>query len=345
MREKLPQKNRVALQKSLLNWLPSRYSKSSDVSLSRQRPVPTSLRRRSRPTKKRTPKTKARVARKRKALKKATPAQAARRPAPDRTRTQKLDACPDCGGKLKDTGDTRERITEDIPEDLKPVITKDIIHRDWCPKCKKRIEPKPPDVLPHCQIGNRALVFSSMLHYLQGLTISQIVDTLNFHLSFKVTEGGLVQMWQRLGKILYSWYQEIHEQSLESSKLYADETGWRVQGQTHWLWCFTSDQTVYFMVDKSRGSPALQKFFTRYFDGTLITDFWSPYDAIDCADKQKCWPHLLRDMAKVDEQNQDDKEWRFVLASGCERVSQGEEVACGASRYAGGTIRRRSYPS
>lgn len=230
-------------------------------------------------------------------------------PAPDRVRIQKLDACPDCDGKLKDTGDTRERITEDIPEDLKPVITKDVIHRDWCPRCKKRVAPKPPDVLPHCQIGNRALVFSSMLHYLQGLTISQIVDTLNFHLSFKVSEGGLVQMWQRMGKILYSWYQEIHEQSLESSKLYADETGWRVQGQTHWLWCFTSDKTVYFMVDKSRGSPALQKFFTRYFDGTLITDFWSPYDAIDCADKQKCWPHLLRDMAKVDELNQDDKEW------------------------------------
>lgn len=230
-------------------------------------------------------------------------------PQPDRTRHQKFDACPDCGGKLKDTGDTRERITEDLPEDLKPVITKDVIHRDWCPCCKKRVEPKPPDVLPRCQIGNRALVFSAMLHYLQGLTISQIVETLNFHLTFKITDGGLVQMWQRLGKILYQWYQEIHQQSLEGSKLYADETGWRVQGQTHWLWCFTSDATVYYMVDRSRGSPALQKFFTRYFDGTLITDFWSPYAAIDCADKQKCWPHLLRDMAKVDQDNPDDREW------------------------------------
>ena len=54
-------------------------------------------------------------------------------PEPDRTRTQKLDNCPDCGGKLKDTGDTRDRLSEDIPEDLKPVVTKDIIHRDWCP--------------------------------------------------------------------------------------------------------------------------------------------------------------------------------------------------------------------
>lgn len=238
-------------------------------------------------------------------------------PAPDRTRHQKLDDCPDCGGKLKDTGDTRTRLSEDIPEDLKPVVTQDIIHRDWCPKCKKRFEPKPPDLLPHCQIGNRTLVLSSMLHYLQGLTISQIVDTFNFHLRMGITHGGLVQMWHRLAKILYSWYEEIHQQSLQGSKLHADETGWRVEGQTHWLWCFNSDSTVYFMVDKSRGSPALQKFFTRYFDGTLITDFWSPYDAVDCADKQKCWPHLLRDMSAVDEKYSDDKEW----ASFSRRVS------------------------
>lgn len=66
---------------------------------------------------------------------------------------------------------------------------------------------------------------------------------------------------------------------------------------------------MYFIVDKSRGSPALQKFFTRYLDGTLITGFWSPYEAVDCADKQKCWPHLLREMAKTDEQGQRDQEW------------------------------------
>ncbi len=230
-------------------------------------------------------------------------------PEPDRTREQKFDNCPDCGGKLKDTGDTRERISEDIPEDLKPVITKDIIHRDWCSKCRKRVEPKPPDLLPHCQLGNRTLVLSALLHYLQGLTISQIVDTFNYHLRLKVSGGGLVQMWHRLAKVLYSWYEEIHHQSLEGSKLHADETGWRVQGQTHWLWCFASDRTVYYMVDKSRGSPALQKFFTRYFDGTLITDFWAPYDAVACADRQKCWPHLLRDMSAVDEKHSGDKEW------------------------------------
>lgn len=235
---------------------------------------------------------------------------------PDRTREHQLDCCPDCGGKLRRTGETRERLSEDIPEDLKPVVTKDILHRDYCPQCQQRVEPKPPDLLPRCSLGNRTLVFSALLHFLQGLTLSQIVDTFNFHLRLKITPGGLVQMWHRLGDVLRPWYDELHEHCLEGAKLHADETGWRVEGQTHWLWCFANDHTAYYMIDRSRGSPALQKFFTRYFDGTLISDFWSPYDAVACADQQKCWPHLLRDVAAVDEQSAGDPEW----ASFCRRL-------------------------
>jgi len=234
----------------------------------------------------------------------------------DRTRHQRLDHCPDCGTKLRPTGETRERISEDIPENLKPVVTKDILHRDYCPQCRKRVEPKPPDLLPRCTLGNRTLVFSGLLHFSQGLTISQIVDTFNFHLRLKITPGGLVQMWHRLGEVLRPWYEEIHEHCLEGAKLHADETGWRVAGETQWLWCFANDHTAYYMIDRSRGSPALQKFFTRYFDGTLITDFWSPYDAIACADQQKCWPHLLRDAASVDEKSSGDLEW----SSFCRRL-------------------------
>lgn len=236
-----------------------------------------------------------------------------RRPAPtqpDRVREQRLDNCPDCGGKLKRTGDTRERLSEDIPDGLQPVITKDVIHRDWCPRCRKRVEAKPPDVLPRCSLGNRTLVLSGLLHFHQGLTLSQIVDTFNFHLRLKITPGGLIQMWHRLAEILLPWYEEIHDQSLAGSKLHADETGWRVNGETHWLWCFAADDLCYYMIDRSRGSPAIKRFFTRYFDGTLITDFWSPYDAVLCADQQKCWPHLLRDAAAVDERHGDDPEWK-----------------------------------
>jgi transposase-like protein len=103
-------------------------------------------------------------------------------------------------------------------------------------------------------------------------------------------------------------YEQIRQKSLGSSSLHADKTGWRVSGKTHWLWCFVGDENVFYMIDRSRGSPALQKFFTQAFEGTLITDFWSPYDAVVCADKQKCWPHLLWDAASASEKHGEDPE-------------------------------------
>jgi transposase len=82
------------------------------------------------------------------------------------------------------------------------------------------------------------LVLSAWLHYLLGTTLAQIIDVFNFHLQFKLSCGGLIQMWKRLREILLAWYIEIEAQALGSAVLHADETGWRVNGKTYWLWCF-----------------------------------------------------------------------------------------------------------
>jgi hypothetical protein len=63
------------------------------------------------------------------------------------------------------------------------------------------------------------------------------------------------------------------------------------------------------MIDRSRGSPALQAFFTDAFGGTLVHDFWAPYESIVVDDRQYCLVHLLRELEKVDQHNAGD-EWR-----------------------------------
>ena len=106
-------------------------------------------------------------------------------------------------------------------------------------------------------------------------------------------------MWYRLQEVLYGWYVQIGEEAKKAGVLFADETGWRVAGRTHWLWCFTTRTVTYYMIDRSRGQPALRKFFTEAFAGTLITDFWGPYEHVQAAFRQKCFPHLFRELEKV----------------------------------------------
>lgn len=234
-----------------------------------------------------------------------------RRQVPERIDWQaehRAKCCPDCGGRLKRCGETRTRYIEDIP-DIRPEVTEHTIHRDWCPNCKKKVEPPVADALPGSTLGLRVLVLSAWLHYALGNTLSQIVEVFNFHLQMKLTEGGLVQMWYRLQEILFAWYEQIRREALQSAVLHGDETGWRTDGKTTWLWCFGNRALTYFMIDRSRGSPALAKFFVEEFAGTLVTDFWGAYNAVVCAARQTCLVHLLRELEQTEKYKSAGKHW------------------------------------
>lgn len=234
-----------------------------------------------------------------------------RRQVPERIDWQvehRADCCPDCGGHLQRCQETRVHYTEDIP-DIQPEVTEHTIHRDWCPQCKKKVEPPVTGALPGSMLGLRVLVLSAWLHYGLGNTLSQIAEVFNFHLQLKLSEGSLVQMWYRLQEILFAWYEQIREEALRSAVLHGDETGWRTDGKTNWLWCFGNQALTYFMIDRSRGSLALAKFFLDEFTGTLVTDFWGAYNAAVCAARQTCLVHLLRELEQTDKYKSPGNQW------------------------------------
>ena len=235
-----------------------------------------------------------------------------RRAAPtkiDQHKSHRLKRCPHCAGRLQRCDRKRTRIIEDIPEVIEPVVTEHTIHRDYCPKCRRHVEPVVPDAMPQAALGHRVIALTSWFHYGLGLTLDQIVDILGYHMQTTLTPGGLIDAWRRQAEVLEGWYQQIAEQARSSAHLHADETGWRVNGQTHWLWCFANGKVCYYMIDRSRGSPALQKFFAEEFEGVLITDFWSAYGSVCAEDRQYCLVHLLRELEKVDQRN-DSFEWQ-----------------------------------
>lgn len=221
----------------------------------------------------------------------------------DRRVTHRLKCCPDCGGRLQRCHRSRTRVIEDLPESIEPVVTEHTLHRDYCPHCRKHVEPVVSEAMPQAAIGHRLVALTGWFHYGLGITLDQIVRILGVHLQTTLTPGGLIQAWHRMAEVLEPWYEQIGAEAKTSGHLHADETGWRVNGQTHWLWCFANDQVCYYMIDRCRGSPALQKFFTAAFDGVLITDFWAAYGSVCAEDRQYCLVHLLRELEEVDQRN------------------------------------------
>ena len=230
-------------------------------------------------------------------------------PKPDKTVPHSLERCPDCSGSVSKCNSSRSRIIEDIQSDSKPSVTEHVIPRYWCGQCRKKVEPVVEDALPDSQIGHHAICLAGMMHYLQGTTLSQILDVYNYHLHFPVTEGGLIQAWHRVGEIFRPWYYGILDEIQDQAVLNADETGWRVQGKTFWLWCLASKDAVYYLIDPKRGSGVLKKLFRTCFNGVLVTDFWAAYNSVICLAKQKCLPHLLRDLRRTRHYHNPGEDW------------------------------------
>lgn len=220
----------------------------------------------------------------------------------DRVEEHTLERCPECGEPVAPPTETRKRVIEDIPV-TQPEVVEHVIPRCYCRKCKKMVEPLVADALPKATLGHRTHVLSAWFHYGLGNTLSQVTKILDATFQQAITEGGLVSAWHRIAEIVHPWYVQIAEEAVASATLHADETGHRVAGRTHWLWCFTNGDLTYYQIDPSRGEEALRRFFLEAFQGVLITDFWGAYNTITARQRQLCLVHLLRELEKVDQHN------------------------------------------
>jgi hypothetical protein len=212
-----------------------------------------------------------------------------------------LENCPVCETELEKKSRTkRERIIIDIKLPENPDTTKHVIHQYWCPTCKEMIEPAVSAALPGFIIGLNAVVYSAVLHYCQGMSISKVVENLKLH-GIKLSNGSLVGHWHALADILRPFYKKIQTKIRGSTEaVYADETGFRQKGKKFWLWTFSTKQEAFFTIRKSRASNVVLDVLGDIFHGILVTDFWKPYLAVKSALRQWCIAHFLREFKKIE---------------------------------------------
>ena len=220
----------------------------------------------------------------------------------DRYKEHTLESCPECQNPLRKPIKRHKRYTVDIPP-VEPEVTEHTVHGYWCSNCKKVVHPKVTDVLPNSTLGLTVLIMTAWLHYWVGMSVRNIVKLLAIFWAFDVSPGGLTQAWKNLAATLKPIYDDIGEKVRNTAVLNADETGWRISGITHWLWCFVTDKWCYFVIDKSRGSPVIKRVLGKLFEGVLICDFWGAYNKISTLATQRCFYHLLTELGKVDKSN------------------------------------------
>jgi transposase len=210
------------------------------------------------------------------------------------------DRCPGCGGSLEDKG-SEEHCVIDIP----PLKTERILYllpKRYCPRCQKSYQPPTPGVLPRSLYGNQLVATVSTMHYLHGIPMGRIIEQIDIGL------GPLIKIFHRLAKIFGDIPNRLIEPYRQSLVKHADETGWRNDGQSGYVWLFATDKISLFLFRKTRSSSVPREVFgNKPLPGTLVVDRYNAYNKAPCA-LQYCYSHLLREVEDIGKEFSESEE-------------------------------------
>jgi len=227
----------------------------------------------------------------------------------DEVKEHKLDSCPICGEPVSDTQEIRERVVEDI-EQPRTKNTTHLIHRCYCKKCNKIVEPEIEDALPNARFGLRLMVLILVLKLDSRIPSNKIVSLLSSVFGIKISDGEIYGILRQLSEAFGDYYGELEKKIKEALAKYIDETSWRINGKNNWLWIFINKEIALYIVRKRRSSKVPIEILGNQDGKIIITDRFSAYNElarVSGCEHQICWAHLLRNSKDLAEHYQEAK--------------------------------------
>lgn len=211
--------------------------------------------------------------------------------------------CPDCGGEIEHVRNA-EQYQTDLPALPAPTVTRFKVGVGRCRSCGKRVQGRhreqTSDALgaAGAQVGPVAKAWVAWLHYGLGLSFGKCSQLLG-RLGIEVTAGAICASSQSMGTALVPVKAGIVERINRSPSTTMDETGWRVEGFSAWLWvAATEDATAYNVAD-GRGFDQATDLLDADYSGVIVRDGWGPYRRYEAATHQSCTAHVLRRAAEM----------------------------------------------
>jgi len=207
------------------------------------------------------------------------------------------DACPHCQGRLVETA-TAEQYQAEIPR--RPLLRQFHVHIGQCQNCGRRVQGRHPlqtsDALGAAasQVGPDAQAAATILHTQMGLSHAKTAAVFDALFGIDLTRGASAQINGRAAARLESDYQHILDEVRSSSRIAADETGWRIGGQPAWLHVWVADRATAYAVDPQRSAAVLERVIGADWDGELGHDGFASYGRFTEAVHQQCAGHILR---------------------------------------------------
>lgn len=186
-----------------------------------------------------------------------------------------------CGGAVM-----VEDVVDQFQEEIVPAHTRMRCYRvalGRCTQCRRRVRGRHPDQTSDAlgaagvMLGPVAVAFAAWLKVGLGVPMSKTAQVLQRLGGLTVTPGGLHRALHRVAGDADSTYQALIAALRASAAVAADETGWRINGDSAWLWAYVGDDVTVYDIAAGRGYDQAAAVLGGDYAGVIERDGWAPY--------------------------------------------------------------------
>jgi len=205
--------------------------------------------------------------------------------------------CPYCKGA--DLCQDRDRLRSKVSLDLRisrTGITRQVtrcrskVYR--CLRCSRSVVPRAYTAQE--RFGHSLAAWAVHQHIANRITFQNLETTVRECFDLPLDFRKIHEFKARFAQYYDTTYRNILQKLISGPLLHADETKVNLQKGSRYVWVFTNMEEVAFVLKPDRNAAFLHELLGA-FRGVLVTDFYSGYDSLQCA-QQKCLVHLMRDL-------------------------------------------------
>jgi transposase len=218
-------------------------------------------------------------------------------PNPTRRRDVFAAACQHCGADVSQSPQFARQAYDriEIPE-IRPDVTRVILHGGVCPCCAGRFKAEAPQGLePGSPFGPNLRALVVYLRFTQGVGFERLSRLMRDLMGVDISEGALVNILKAARVRFTAASQAIRARLLSASAICSDETGLRVGKRSWWLWVFHHGDDAYFLTHPRRSKMAVEQFLGAFRPDAWVSDRFGAQKGWAKKHHQICLAHLLRD--------------------------------------------------
>ena len=207
--------------------------------------------------------------------------------------------CPRCAcDRLSACPDVYEHVQEDIVLAPRTRVIRFRHHQRYCPKCRRPVYQTAPDEVAGCSIGPVTRAVAMHLRYDLQIPYRKVQHILDDLFGMPLVPASAMNFDRQAAARGVALYEELGAKLKSSEVAHADETSWREDGRTRYMWFGGNQQLAVYQI-ANRSSDSAVALLGDDFDSALITDACASYNAVNARHRQTCWSHIARKCKEI----------------------------------------------